>query len=324
VTHPAITGGRADRALFARLDRLQDLVPFTPLADGLPTALERLDERLWVKRDDATSSRYGGNKVRKLEFLLPIAVRRGALLVTAGGIGSHHVVATGVYARELDLEMEAVLYPQPITDDVRRTQAHLRELGVRVRLTPHRYLMPLVLAQRVGALAPFRPYLLWPGASTPLGTLGYVSAALELVEAWADGPPPDAVVVPLGSGGTAVGLAVGLAMAGWRDTRVVGVRVADRSVTNVAVLGALQAGTLGLLALGGYASCGAARPAEIDGRWFGPGYGHPTAAGGAATERAIGYGLAVEPTYTAKAFAAALARADGGERVVFVQTYAGA
>jgi 1-aminocyclopropane-1-carboxylate deaminase/D-cysteine desulfhydrase-like pyridoxal-dependent ACC family enzyme len=94
-------------------------------------------------------------------------------------------------------------------------------------------------------------------------------------------------------------------------------------VTNAAVLGTLQAGTLGLLALSGYASCAAARPAEIDGRWFGPGYGHPTAAGVSATERAEAYGLAVEPTYTAKAFAAALAHADAGERVVFVQTYAG-
>ena len=316
------------RALFDRLPGFADLVPFTPLADRLPTPLEQVDERLWVKRDDQTSSLYGGNKVRKLEFLLPIAVRRGALLLTAGGIGSHHVVATAVYARHLDLEMEAVLYPQPITDDVRRTQAHLREYGVRVRLTPHRYLMPLVLAQRLGALAPFRPYLLWPGASTPLGTLGYVSAALELAAQWSDGPPPDAVVAPLGSGGTAVGLAVGLAMAGWHDTRVVGVRVADRSVTNAPVLATLQAGTIGLLALGGGAGCNAAsarraHPVDIDARWFGPGYGHPTAAGTAATERAASYGLSVEPTYTAKAFAAALARADEGQRVVFVQTFAG-
>src|SRR5205085_10379809 len=101
--------------------------------------------------------------------------------------------------------------------------------------------MPAVLAARLAALAPRRPYLLWPGASTPLGTLGYVSAALELVDSWTDGPPPDVVVVPLGSGGTAVGLAIGLAMAGWRDTRVVGVRVADRMVTNAGVLASLQA-----------------------------------------------------------------------------------
>ena len=194
---------------------------------------------------------------------------------------------------------------------------------MRIRLTPHRYLMPLVLAQRMAALAPFRPYLLWPGASPPLGTLGYVSAALELVDGWDQPAPPDTVVAALGSGGTVVGLAIGLAMAGWTDTRVVGVRVADRSVTNPAVLGSMQAGTLALLALGGYVSCSAARPVEIDGRWFGPGYGHPTPAGDAAGERAASYGLEVEPTYTAKAFAAALARADAGERVVFVQTYAG-
>jgi D-cysteine desulfhydrase len=316
------------RALFQRLPRFADLVPFTTLADGLPTPLRQVDECLWVKHDDQTSSLYGGNKVRKLEFLLPIAARRGALLLTAGGIGSHHVVATAVFARHLDLELEAVLYPQPITDDVRRTQARLRDAGARVRLTPHRYLMPLVLAQRLGALAPFRPYLLWPGASTPLGTLGYVSAGLELVQAWTDNRPPDVVVAPLGSGGTAVGLAIGLAMGGWHDTRVIGVRAADRSVTNVAVLGTLQAGTLALLALGGWAGCAVGgvsrpRPVEIDARWFGPGYGHPTAAGTAATRRAAGYGLAVEPTYTAKAFAAALARADEGQRVVFIQTFAG-
>jgi D-cysteine desulfhydrase len=92
------------------------------------------------------------------------------------------------------------------------------------------------------------------------------------------------------------------------------------------VLGTLQAGTLGLVALGGWAGCAPSarvRPVEIDGRWFGPGYGHPTAAGTAAADRATAYDLEVEPTYTAKAFAAALARADAGERVVFVQTYAG-
>jgi D-cysteine desulfhydrase len=312
-----------ERALFERLPRLPDLVPFTPLADGLPTPLQQVDERLWVKRDDRTSSVYGGNKVRKLEFLLPIAQRRGALLLTAGGIGSHHVVATGVYARRLDLEVEAVLYPQPITDDVRATQAHLRELGVRVRLTPHRYLMPVVLAQRLVALAPFRPYLLWPGASTPLGTLGYVSAGLELAAAWDDGPVPDVVVVPLGSGGTAVGLAIGLAMAGWTDTRVVAVRAADRSVTNAGVLRSLQAGTLGLLALAGWAGCAARRLPDIDARWFGAGYGHATPEGDMAMGRAADLGLTVEPTYTAKAFAAALHLADQGRRVVFVQTYAG-
>jgi D-cysteine desulfhydrase len=234
-----VTAVRTDRALFDRLPRLPDLVPFVPLADGLPTAVDQIDDRLWVKRDNATSSVYGGNKVRKFEFVLPVAQRRHGPVVTAGGIGSHHVLAAAVWCARLDLGVEAVLYPQPVTDDVRHTQAELRETGARVTLTPNRYLMPLTLAQRLAALARHRPYLLWPGASTPLGTLGYVSAGLELVASGVE--EPDSVVVSLGSGGSAVGLALGMALGGWRRAKVVATRAADVSVTNMAVLRALEA-----------------------------------------------------------------------------------
>ncbi|MEY2568225.1 MAG: hypothetical protein QOE35_2754 [Actinomycetota bacterium] len=308
------------RALFDRLARMEDLVPFVELADGLPTPVEQIDDRLWVKRDDLTSSRYGGNKVRKFEFLMPVAERRGGPILTAGGIGSHHVLAAAIWARQLGLDVEAVLYPQPVTDDVRHTQAELRRVGARVTLTPHRYLMPVTLAQRLAALAVRKPYLLWPGASTPLGTLGYVSAGLELVASGI--PEPDSVVVSLGSGGTCVGLALGLTLGGWTRAKVVAARAADVTVTNMAVLGSLEAATASLLALGGWRP----RPArlKIDTGWLGPGYGHPTEAGDAATRAAAAYGLAVEPTYTAKAFACALDRHNDGQRVVFVQTFAGA
>ncbi|HJR24948.1 MAG TPA: hypothetical protein VJ804_05710, partial [Acidimicrobiales bacterium] len=92
-----------DRALFVRVPRLADLVPFLPLADGLPTPVDRIDDRFWVQRDDLTDSRYGGNKVRKLEHLLAIAARRGGPVLTAGATGSHHVVATAVHAGRLGL-----------------------------------------------------------------------------------------------------------------------------------------------------------------------------------------------------------------------------
>jgi len=315
-------GGR--RLLFDRLPRLRDLVPFMYLADGLPTSVEQVDDGLWVKRDDRTASTYGGNKVRKLEFLLPVAQRRGGPIVTAGGIGSHHVLAAATYATALGLDVDAVLYPQPATDDVRETTAALRRLrGVHVTRVAHRYLMPVALAGRMATLAPRRPYLLWPGASTPLGTLGYVGAGLELVESFsAEGlSPPDVVVAPLGSGGTAAGMALGLVLGGWPATTVVGVRAADRSVTNAAVLGGLESATTALLAIGGWWP----QPARVavDGRWFGSGYGSPTRPGDAAMATAAGLGLALEPTYTAKAFAAALDRVRSGKRVVFVQTFAG-
>ncbi|MCU1449484.1 MAG: D-cysteine desulfhydrase [Acidimicrobiales bacterium] len=312
------------RALFERLPRLVDLVPFTPLADGLPTPVEQLDERLWVQREDATSSVYGGNKVRKFEFVFPIAQRRGGPLLTAGGVGSHHVLAAAVHAGRLGLDVDAVLYPQPSTPDVERTQAELCALPhVHVSRVPSPYLMPAALAARMAVLAARKPYLLWPGASTPLGTLGYVSAGLELAEAFADArwSEPDVVVVPLGSGGTAVGTALGLALAGWNHAEVIAVRAADAVVTNRAVLGGLEAGTAGVLALGGWRPHTARM--TVARQWFGAGYGHATRAGDEAMRVATDMGLELEPTYTAKAFAAALDQLGRGKRVAFVQTFAG-
>lgn len=311
-----------ERALFRAVPRLGDLVPFIPLADGIPTPVEQLDERLWVQRDDRTDSRYGGNKVRKLEHLLAIAARRGGTVLTAGAIGSHHVVATAVHAGRLGLPVEAVRFPQPVTPHVEAMRARAVELGVRFTEAPSSTAMPLVLARRWARLAPTGATLVTPGGSTPVGVLGYVGAGLELVssfeaEGWAE---PDSVVVALGSGGSSVGLAVGMALAGWRRAEVVAVRVADAIVTNAAVLRSIETGVRGLLALGGVRPPAARW--RIDGSWFGDGYGHPTAAGAAAADRAADLGLRSEPTYTAKALAAAFALHDAGRRVVFVQTLA--
>jgi 1-aminocyclopropane-1-carboxylate deaminase/D-cysteine desulfhydrase-like pyridoxal-dependent ACC family enzyme len=315
-----VAGHVTQRALFDRVPRLADLVPFVPLADGLPTPVDRVDERLWVQRDDLSDSHYGGNKVRKLEHLLAIAARRGGPVLTAGALGSHHVVATAVHGARLGLEVEAVRFPQPTTPHVEEMAARAEALGVRSTMAPTSTAMPFVLARRWADLARRGGTLVTPGGSTPIGVLGYVGAGLELVgrfaaEGWEE---PDDVVVALGSGGSSVGLSLGLALGGWRRATVVAVRVADRIVTNAPVLRSMEAGVRSLLALGGAVP----PPARwrIDGRWFGDGYGHPTAEGTAAGERAAALGIHSEPTYTAKALAAAFERLDAGRRVVFLQT----
>ena len=312
------------RALFERLPRLVDLVPWVELADGLPTPVEQIDDGLYVHRDDATDSHYGGNKVRKLEFVLPIALRKGGPVLTAGAIGSHHVYATAVHAARLGLEVEAVRFPQPDTAHVRSVDAALRELpNVRHTMVPHSYAMPFVLAARRAAIERAGGYAILPGATSPLGVLGYVSAALELIDAFAEAgwAPPDDVVVALGSGGSATGLTIGLQLGGWRHTSVVAVRVADAVVTNRAVLAAHAVGTFALLGMGGWLPRHG--NIAIERGYFGEGYGHPSAAGERAIEDGGALGLALEPTYTAKAFAAALDRWRSGRRVVFIQTYAG-
>ena len=311
---------QTERVLFARYPRLRELVPFVELADGLPTPVEQLDDGLWVKRDDLTDSRYGGNKVHKLEHVLAIALRRGGPVLTAGAIGSHHVYATAVHAARLGLDVEAVRFPQPRTPHVDAIDEALRALP-NVMFTPvsHSYLMPVALAARRVAIERAGGYAVLPGATSPLGVLGYVNAGLELVEQMPE--PPDDVVVALGSGGSAVGLALGLALGGWHRTDVIAVRVADAIVTNRVVLGAHEVGARAALAVGG-AMCGPVR-LRIDTRWFGDGYGHPTDAGDEATKAAVDLGLSVEPTYTAKALAAALDGRRQGRRVLFLQTFAG-
>jgi D-cysteine desulfhydrase len=314
----------APRALFRRLPRLVDMVPWVELADGLPTPVEQIEDGLFVQRDDATDSHYGGNKVRKLEFVLPIALRKGGPVMTAGAIGSHHVYATAVHAQRLGLEVEAVRYPQPETDHVRAVDAALRALpNVRHTMVPHRYAMPPALIARRVAIERAGGYAVLPGATSPLGVLGHVSAALELIDAFANAgwPAPDDVVVALGSGGSAAGLTIGLQLGGWKDTTVVAVRVADAIVTNRGILAAHAVGTFAVLGMAGW------RPRHgniaIDRGYLGNGYGHPTDVGEAATAEGDQMGVALEPTYTAKAFASALDRWRAGRRVVFVQTYAG-
>jgi len=279
-----------------------------------PTLLEPLTQlsrggcSLWVKRDDQTSLLYGGNKVRKLEYLLAEARRRGATrLVTIGAVGSHHVLATTLFGAREGFTVEAALVPQPRTD-------HAAQV-VRAGLARGLHAMPargyLGVAMRVIPRALAKDaYFVTVGGSNLVGSLGYVAAAHELAKQVHNGdmPEPDLVVVALGSGGTVAGLTAGFETAGLR-TRVLGVTVAEppwmiawraRRLARACMKRVRGTPPRGWLD---------ARLA-IDGRWLGRGYGHATEAGDAATRAAAPCGLTLDPTYTAKTFAAALDRVN--------------
>jgi 1-aminocyclopropane-1-carboxylate deaminase/D-cysteine desulfhydrase-like pyridoxal-dependent ACC family enzyme len=273
----------------------------------LPTPVERIDAlsrratTLWVKRDDLTNATYGGNKVRKLERILADA--RGAeRIVTVGAVGSHHVLATAIFAREIGVPVEAVLVPQPTTPHV---VENLRaDLGLGVRVLPASS-YPHAAARLLARIAR-GAYYIPVGGSNLLGALAHVDAARELATQIRAGelPEPDAVVVTLGSGGTAGGLAAGLALEGLK-TRVVAVTVSDP-----ASFVARRARGLAKAAARHEAKrLGRAAPEirlEIDARYLGAGYGHATAAGERALEAAKDFGLELDLTYTAKTFAATL------------------
>jgi 1-aminocyclopropane-1-carboxylate deaminase/D-cysteine desulfhydrase-like pyridoxal-dependent ACC family enzyme len=309
--------------LFRRFPGIAGRIPHLPLTT-LPTPVERLaigDAPLWVKRDDRTGEAYGGNKVRKLEFLLGEARQQGAdRLVTAGAAGSHHCLATTVYGREHGFDLTLVLFSQPPTPHVREVLGAVAARGAEIRPVPRMELVPAGLLRERLRHRRSGCVVIPPGGSSPAGTLGYVSAGLELAEQVEAGdmPAPDVVHVAAGTLGTAVGLAIGLEMAGL-PARVHAVRVVGRLVANPRAVRGLVRRTLQRLAEAGAAAPDAgAVQARIDlsSSHLGAGYGVATPAGEAAIREAARSGLVLDSTYTGKVAAAALGDATSDpERV---------
>ncbi|HEU4702689.1 MAG TPA: pyridoxal-phosphate dependent enzyme [Conexibacter sp.] len=326
--------------LHDRFPALRDTLPHVALGGG-PTPVRRLRAldgcEAWVKEDGRYGSAYGGNKVRKLEWALADARRRGARTVlTIGALATNHGLATALYARRLGLATALVLVDQPLDEHVRAQLERLRAAGAALHVThttPRTVAaLPWLLARHADwrALPPRLPYYLPVGGSSPVGILGYVEAGLELGEQVRAGalPEPAHAVVPVGSGGTLAGLALGLRLAGLRS-RAVGVVVNDRLRLDAGRTARLAGRAAALLRRRGAALPDRAvvRPDDVllARDWLGPGYGHATQAGteAAALLRAAD-GLALDPVYAAKAMAGllGLARRDElhGGPVLFVAT----
>ena len=277
----------------------------TPLEAAPALARAIGADALWLKRED----RSGGNKVRGLEFLLAGATPN-TVFVTAGGTGSTHCLATARHARRLGHRIVLAQFPQPDTDASRAVAAataQAADLVIRAGSSlglPWALFRAWVQARRLGA-----PRWIPGGGAHPRAVLGHALAALEL-ETQLDAPP-DTIVVPLGTGGTAAGIALGVAWMAW-PTQVVAVRVAPRLVANRWRITRLAHRAAQLLGT----RTPRLRVKVVDG--LGAGYGHPTPAGERARALAADHGLTLDPTYGAKAFAAIPAK----QRVIFWHTFA--
>jgi D-cysteine desulfhydrase len=294
----------------------------------LPTPVEPLTglsaelgvDGVYVKRDDLTGERYGGNKVRKLEFVLGQAVAdKARSVMTVGYAGSNHALATAIYAGELGLGSISMLLAQPAAPYV--AENLLAGAGAGAELHHYRSMRTIVpgvitqmAAHSVGELS--APRYIPAGASSPAGALGLVNAAAELAAQIDAGllPTPDRIYLAFSSMGSTVGLALGLRALGI-DTTVVAVRVVDEGVANVGKLRALYRKTNNLLAAQSPFPLVPFDQALIELRhsFFGTGYGETTEASTEAVALASACdGLALDGTYTGKAFAALLADARSG------------
>jgi len=286
---------------------------------------------LLIKRDDCTGLAGGGNKARKLEFLVGEAIATECdVLVTTGAVQSNHARQTAAAAAAAGLGCSLVLiasvdYPGPayatsgnrLLDDI---------LGAEVEIVPH---SGNVLARIGGALerlkaAGRRPYFIPPGGSNLTGALGYVAAYLELADQLdALGASERTLIVHASSsGGTQAGLIAG--RAGRRGgPEVLGINVyqadAAAMAAGIADLAARTAEALGV-------PPPAPESVRLGDDWLGPGYGLPTDQMRAAVEHiARAEGVLLDPVYSGKAMAALLDLIRQGalaeyERVVFLHT----
>jgi 1-aminocyclopropane-1-carboxylate deaminase/D-cysteine desulfhydrase-like pyridoxal-dependent ACC family enzyme len=282
----------------------------TPLHAAPALAAAVGARELWLKREDTA----GGNKVRGLEFLLAGAPR-GTVFVTVGGSGSTHCLATARHARALGHRSAVAQFPQPSTEAGRAVAAAIGESADLVVRAPLQVALPWAVwrawsgARRLGSARRWIP----GGGATPRAVIGHFLAALELASQLAS--PPDAIVVPLGTGGTAAGIALGMSWLGW-PTRVVAARVAPVVVANRwrTLRLARKAASLIGLAAGGV-------DVEVVNA-LGRGYGHPSSAGEHARKLAATHDVRLDPTYGAKTFAALMESAAGTlRRVVFWHTF---
>ena len=315
-----------ERRLFERFPRTRDKIPLIELAQ-LPTPVEQFETSdAWIKRDDLSAQPYGGNKVRKLEFLLAAARRDEARrLITVGAAGSHHALATTIYGRTAGFDVTLVLFPQPLTEHVRNILLLDRAFGAELRYTRRMELVPAALFTATLKYRYQNAYVIPAGGSNGTGTLGYVEAALELADQVRRGelPEPASVVVAAGTLGTAAGLAIGFVLAGLK-TRIYAVRITSRLVTNERALARLIRDTEVIMQrAGANVSCAAEALSRVElvHEFIGLGYGKATPEGNDATSYFEQRGVHLDPTYTAKAAAAFLAnRANLPRPVLFWQT----
>lgn len=321
---PFSAAGGSERArpaafpLFKAHPKLASALPRAVLTE-LPTPVDsapRLAAELGVagiyeKRDDISATPYGGGKPRKLELLLGAALHQDAgTVVTMGGAGSNQAVAVSAYAKRLGLHAVLLLVPQPPSPHVRDNLLADAKYGATLVGVPSQ----ASATRRAAALADAGAYVSPAGGTSPLGNTGFVNAGFELAEQVASGtlPEPDYVYVALGTMGSAVGLAIGLGAAGL-ETQVVGVRASNVSTSTPAALQAVFTDTVEFLH---DLDPTFPRVAFSDDRivieagFLGRGYAYPTTSGKRAMKvYAAHFGRQLEPTYTAKAFAALLARA---------------
>jgi D-cysteine desulfhydrase len=298
-----------DRLIVRRFPALAAL-PHVALCT-LPTPVERVaapDGRaLFVKRDDLTADPLGGNKARGLEWIVG-ALRAGDRVVTVGPTGSNSALATAIYAARMGAATTVVRWGQEMNEAARSVGSHIRDHARVIDASN------VVAAYAVATLLRWQQQATWvpAGGATPRAILGHVNAALELIDQLRDAAEmPTRIFVPLGTGGTAAGLVLGLRISGV-SLPVTAVRVVPRALGTAWRVASLANRTAALIerCTGERLPRVARSNVTVAHGSFGGAYGRPLAEREALAAWAAGVGLTFDDTYSLKMCAAALASGE--------------
>ncbi|EPQ5229265.1 D-cysteine desulfhydrase [Providencia stuartii] len=305
-------------AQFAKIDLLNASTPL----NRLNNLSHKFGREIYIKRDDMTPLAMGGNKLRKLEFLMADALAKNAkIIVTAGAIQSNHVRQTAAVAAMYGLECVALL-ENPIQSDnpnfLHNGNKLLTDLfGTRCVMCDELTDPQSQMEALIETLSLKDAYIVPVGGSNTLGALGYIQCAIEIAQQKPAHIEFDKVIVASGSAGTHAGLAIGLQEL-LPQSQVIGVTVSRKQQDQAPKVEKLQS------ELAQWLSLDKTPKVQLWDNFFAPMYGMPNQKGLAAINLlAQQEGILLDPVYTGKAMAGLIDYLENAEEktpILFIHT----
>jgi len=329
--------------LFETYNNLLGRIPHIQLASW-PTPIHKLntqniqiktENNLWIKRDDLSHTEYGGNKVRKLEFILAEAKSLNKkAIITFGATGTNHGVATSLFCQKQNLDCQIFLFQQPVTETVRNNLKLMQVFNATLKYKGSLFLTALsfYFAKYLNKfkLGSKDNYYLFAGGSNVAGCIAFVNAAFELKQQIEQGimPEPNFIYCPVGSSATLAGLTLGCHLAGL-NSQVMGIRVAPShlgiipSCTTKTITDLMKRTYRHLRQLDDQIPKITLPEIHLNSKFYGKGYGTPSKEGSEASALFSTKGIHLEPTYTAKTAAAVLAHCnrEPQQTILYWHTY---
>lgn len=323
--------------LFKQYPALKYSVPWVSLGN-FPTPIKRLnhlsddlDNEIYIKQEDIGGEYYGGNKVRKLEYVLGYAkLNKYQSIVTYGASGSNWVVATVIYGKMLGMNVSALLFHRPLNQWTQKNFDFIQQNADKVYNYSSVAMTGYYLLKARAQQSNKKVYSIGMGGSTPVSSFGYINWVMELKEQIDQGliPEPEYIILAGGTGGTAAGMIAGISLIGLKS-KIVIVRVTDYILCNCPrfnacihrILKNLRKKSKQKISHQNFKDSYLILHSEI-----GKGYAIPTDKGKQAMELFKDKeGIELDPTYTAKAAAGLLTFIKENQlkdkSILFVNTY---